>query len=333
MLAVDDIPCALMVTDTQGHVLRINAELLRIVGGCENDWRGRSMEQMLPPAGRLFTQNYIFPMLHQEQRVKELYLHLVGAGGTPVPVMLNATRRPAADGAEATIVWAVFVALERSRFEAELIQARADAEGLAARLAASSEQVERLNRELSERARKVELRNLELSELSLTDPLTGLKNRRALELAVHAWLPAAGQPCVGALLLVDVDHFKRVNDSCGHAEGDRALVALAQRLRASARTTDLVVRLGGEEFVLWLPGADANVARQVAGRLHQGVRELRTPLGALSVSVGLAAWHGPAAEDVLSRMLRSADKAVYEAKAGGRDRTVCAEPLPALAQA
>ncbi len=333
MLAVDDIPCALMVTDAQGQVLRINAELLRIIGGRERDWRGRPMEDMLPPAGRLFTQNYIFPMLHHAQRVKELYLHLLGADAGPVPVMLNATRRPAGPDGEASIVWAVFVALERSRFEAQLIQARADAEGLAARLAASNEQVERLNRELAERARKVELRNLELSELSLTDPLTGLKNRRALELAVHAWQPAPGQPCLGALLLVDVDHFKRVNDSCGHAEGDRVLVALGRCLRASARTTDLVVRLGGEEFVFWLPGTDQGVARHVAERLHQGVRELRTPLGTLSVSVGLAAWDGPAAGDVLSRMLRSADEAVYEAKAAGRDRTVCAQPLPGLAAA
>ena len=328
MLAVDDIPCAMMVTDAQGHVLRINAELLQIVGGCENDWRGRSMEHLLPPASRMFAQCYIFPMLHHEQRVKELYLHLVGTDGSPVPVMLNATRRPAAAGSEESIVWAVFIALERSRFEAELIQARADAEGLAARLAASSEHVERLNRELSERARRIELRNHELSELSLTDPLTGLKNRRALELAVHAWQPVAGQSCIGALLLADVDHFKRVNDSCGHAEGDRVLVALGQRLRACARTTDLVVRLGGEEFVLWLPGADDRVAQYVAGRLHQGVRELRTPLGALSVSVGLAAWHGPASGDLLSSLLRSADKALYEAKTGGRDRTVCAAPLP-----
>ncbi len=328
MLAVDDIPCAMMVTDVQGRVQRMNLEFLRIVGGTQRHWHGRPMEELLPPAARIFAQTYMFPMLLHAQGVKELYLHLLGADGVPVPVMLNAVRKRGGADAEDLIVWAVFVALERSRFEAELIKARADAEGLAARLAASSEQVERLNHELSQRAERVEQRNRELSELSLTDPLTGLKNRRALELALHAWQPTSGHACVGSLLLVDVDHFKRINDACGHPEGDRVLVALAQRLRASVRATDLVIRLGGEEFVLWLPGADAGIARSVSERVHEGVRAVRTALGALTVSVGLAAWNGPADGDLLAWLLGSADKALYAAKAAGRARTIAAEQAP-----
>lgn len=327
MLAVDDIPCAMMVTDTQGCVQRMNAEFLRIVGGDESRWRGASMDELLTPAARIFVQTYVFPMLHDARRVKELYLRLVGADGKPVPVMLNAACKRADQTADACIVWAVFVALERSRFEAELIQARADAEGLAERLVATSRQVESLNRELFAHAQQVESRNRELSELSLTDPLTGLHNRRALERAVHAWQPAAGQPCTASLLLIDVDHFKRINDSFGHPEGDRVLVSLARELRASARTTDLVVRLGGEEFVLWLPGADAVAAQDVAERVHRGVADLRTPGGALTVSVGLATCDnalGAPCSDMLGRLLERADRAVYQAKAEGRARTVAA---------
>lgn len=147
MLAVDDIPCAMMLTDGEGHMLRLNRELLQIVGGEQADWIGRSMEVLLTPASRIFSQTHLFPLLHHDAVVREAYIHLVGRDAETVPVMVNATRRQL-DGTD-HIVWAVFVARERSRFEGELIRARADAQGLARQLQAREEEERQLVDSLS----------------------------------------------------------------------------------------------------------------------------------------------------------------------------------------
>lgn len=142
MLAVDDIPCAMMLTDGEGHMVHLNRELLEIVGGEPSDWLGRSMEVLLTPASRIFSQTHLFPLLHHDAVVREAYLQLLGSDAEAVPVMVNATRR-LLEGAD-RIVWAIFVARERSRFEGKLIQARADAQGLARQLQAREEEERQL---------------------------------------------------------------------------------------------------------------------------------------------------------------------------------------------
>lgn len=306
MLSVDDIPCATMITDREGHLVRINQECLRIVGGDEAFWRGRPLEVLLTPASRIFSQTHVFPLLHDGGSVREIYLQMRGADGDPVPVMVNAACKSLDDADR--VVWAVFVARERSRFEAELIKARTEAQGLAQRLAASNE--------------RVALQNQQLSELSLSDPLTGLRNRRALELEAQQWQQQAGASDSTVVLMVDVDHFKRINDQHGHLEGDRVLVDLARQLQASARASDLVVRYGGEEFLLWLPHADAAAAHQVARRIHERVAGVRTPAGPVTVSIGLAEARQQVGADVLAPLVSRADEAVYAAKARGRNCTV-----------
>ncbi len=161
-----------------------------------------------------------------------------------------------------------------------------------------------------------------LHELSRRDALTGLPNRRAADELLDGLL--ARQRDLGspfALLLVDADHFKRVNDSQGHAIGDRALVHLGALLQRHARSVDLVARFGGEEFVLLLPDCDHDTALQVAERLRQEVQDEPLRLGgrklALSVSVGVAL--GQAGESSAALLVR-ADRALYRAKNRGRNR-------------
>lgn len=306
MLAVDDIPCAMMITDPEGHIVRLNREFLALIGGEEAPWRGQSMDGLLTPASRIFSQTHLFPTLHHAGAVREVYVHLRGADGEAVPVMANAVRKPLEGGEN--IVWAIFVARERSRFEGELIKARTEAQGLARRLAASNEQVE--------------LQNRQLSELSLSDPLTGLRNRRALELTAQHWQRTASSLSSVSLLMVDVDYFKRINDAHGHSEGDRVLVALANQLQAGARGSDLVARYGGEEFVLWLPDTDAETAARVAARVHECTKGVHSAAGAITVSVGLACALHHTGTDFLAQLVQRADEAVYRAKAQGRNCTV-----------
>jgi len=165
-----------------------------------------------------------------------------------------------------------------------------------------------------------------LHHLSIRDPLTGLFNRRGL--APRLTREAARQQRYRehyALLAVDVDRFKAINDRHGHATGDAVLVRLSALLRDVARDVDTVARLGGEEFCLLLPRCDMAGARQAAERLCRLVREAAWPQldAPLTVSVGVAlAGDGDVSPQAV---LNRADDALLRAKAGGRDRVVLAE--------
>jgi diguanylate cyclase (GGDEF)-like protein len=158
---------------------------------------------------------------------------------------------------------------------------------------------------------------------STLDPLTGLFNRSALEQRLSE---LEGQPAGGegglthALLLCDLDNFKRVNDELGHATGDAVLQDVAYTMRAALRAGDSIYRVGGEEILVVLPGATKADAAGIAERLRRAVRE-RRPAGVLvTISVGVAVSRsGPLDTD---EMVGLADAALYAAKAGGRDRVI-----------
>lgn len=189
-------------------------------------------------------------------------------------------------------------------------------------------------RELRRRA----VMQVELARLSLTDTLTGLSNRRGFEESLERATADArrtGRPL--SLLVVDADHFKRINDRHGHPTGDLVLKGLASCLTASVhRPEDLVCRVGGEEFVLLLPDTDEAGAFRIAGKVHHELSGLSVAsagllAGTVTVSIGLAseAGRGDAADG--QELYRRADAALYEAKAGGRNRTKCALGPPCSA--
>lgn len=155
------------------------------------------------------------------------------------------------------------------------------------------------------------------------DPLTGLFNRNALEqrLAELDGQPSNQEEGLShALLLCDLDHFKRVNDLLGHAAGDAVLQDVAYTMRATLRAGDSIYRVGGEEILVILPGADEGAAVEIAERLRQDVRR-RRPVGvAVTVSIGVAVSQSGVVntDDLVER----ADAALYSAKAGGRDAVV-----------
>jgi diguanylate cyclase (GGDEF)-like protein len=166
-----------------------------------------------------------------------------------------------------------------------------------------------------------------LQHLSERDALTGLLNRRAiapLMLREAGRLRRYGESY--ALLMIDIDHFKAINDCHGHAAGDAALVQLARVLREAAREVDSIARMGGEEFCILLPHCDLDGALRLADRVHAAVHDAdwASSTQHLTVSVGVAVAQAPdeAAEAVLER----ADQALYRAKHDGRDRVVVAEP-------
>jgi diguanylate cyclase (GGDEF)-like protein len=162
---------------------------------------------------------------------------------------------------------------------------------------------------------------------AILDPLTGLLNRKGLEqrfseLAEQARL--MGAPI--SMLVCDLDHFKQVNDLHGHATGDAVLRDVAYALRKQLRSFELIYRLGGEEFLIVLPGATGDDAALLGQRLCDSVRECHTQSLELTISVGCATQWGPDLEFDL--LFEAADRALYDAKAAGRDQVISAPVQP-----
>jgi diguanylate cyclase (GGDEF)-like protein len=167
-------------------------------------------------------------------------------------------------------------------------------------------------RAFSERARNY---SAETFRLAITDPLTGLYNRRYLDdqlVRIHATAARSGRPY--ALLAMDVDEFKLVNDTYGHSKGDAALVVFADDLRSVVRAGDIAVRTGGDEFVVVLPEATASDAEALAHRVERALTRRAKPQEIRRVSAGVVEWRphvGP--EDLLAE----ADQLVYQSKRVG----------------
>lgn len=183
-----------------------------------------------------------------------------------------------------------------------------------------------MNEELVKRVAEVELLEAEMRHLALHDPLTGLFNRRyLLETLPRELARCERESSPLSLVLMDIDHFKRVNDTYGHVRGDEILVAVAQVLKDHIRTSDLVCRYGGEEFLVVLPGASGEIAVRRAETLRllcnnlvvlDGDHEIR-----ITVSFGVKEHIGNCGE--IEKSIKHADQALYHSKQTGRNRVSC----------
>ncbi len=208
---------------------------------------------------------------------------------------------------------------------------------LAARLRAATrvirlqDEVAHEHEEIRRYLAEIAVANRRLEQAALTDPLTQLPNRRhAMQRLRQVWAASRRAGDSYACMLIDVDHFKQINDTWGHAMGDQVLCEVAALLRSTARTDDEVCRIGGEEFLVICANSDAQSARATAERLREAVAKRGFLIGAetlrLNVSIGVASH--PAELSEPDCIMAAADDAVYRAKRAGRNR-VCESLAPA----
>ena len=181
---------------------------------------------------------------------------------------------------------------------------------------------EAMETQVRQRTQQLEEANQELDRQARSDPLTGLLNRRGFDAQMNHDLALArrsGRPL--SIITVDVDHFKRINDTHGHDVGDQVLQRLAATLATRLRQSDVVARLGGEEFAVLLPDTDLEGARTIAQELVDSQACLGYPvIGGLTISAGVSTLRG--AEDTAQELLRRGDMALYQAKREGRNCVV-----------
>jgi len=178
--------------------------------------------------------------------------------------------------------------------------------------------------QLRQIAAELAVANRRLANVALTDLLTGLPNRRsAMDQLEQAWSASSRSGLALAVMVIDIDHFKQINDTYGHAAGDMVLREAAATLRASARREDSVCRIGGEEFLVICPNTDIKSAMQSAERLRASLSEKLITIGqtskTITVSIGVA-MREPGTTDA-SALVSAADQALYAAKETGRNRT------------
>jgi diguanylate cyclase (GGDEF)-like protein len=166
---------------------------------------------------------------------------------------------------------------------------------------------------------ELEEKNALLNAMANSDPLTGLANRRQLHESVAAALSETRGGVPSSFVAVDIDNFKSYNDVFGHAAGDEVLCTVADILRGAVRKNDLVVRTGGEEFVIVLPGLGADDALAVAERLRKAIESHSWPRRQVTASFGVSTAAGPQVSSSAVTLLERADRALYHSKHSGRN--------------
>lgn len=302
---LDRAPCGYLVLDRDLRIVEINSTLCNLTG-VENP---QHIHELLTIASRMYFQTYFTPSIKMHGAVNELFLTLKSTAGS-MPALMNAVER---DGLYECAVIQMSV---RGEYEKELLLAKRNAEKINRETADAYDKLQTLMNEVENKQQELLALNLELQQLSITDSLTGLKNRRYLEERLTHFLVEAEKGREVVVLILDIDHFKRVNDTHGHQIGDAVLQELAKRLEAVVGSTGIVTRFGGEEFVVVISDVSAKAGLAKANEICKHMESAHWLTIPVTVSIGVA---GYMPGDDISSWLTRADSYLYQAKADGRN--------------
>lgn len=295
---------AVALKDIDGRYLYANEGFSALADRPAVDLVGRNDEDVLPAELAAVLRAAHDEALQQRHSISIEVEILIGDR----PLLFTSTHFPVFDDADRLIAIGVFAvqaaAKAQEAHDAKCALARAESE----------------NAQLVSTVRSLE-------ELALTDGLTGAWNRRRFEESVECEIHRAARECRPlTLMLIDIDHFKCINDTLGHDAGDKVLVELAGLLRDSVRKSDSVTRWGGEEFVLLLPNTGLVAAQALAERIRERIEQHAFELvDRVTASFGVAEF---VAMESWSDWLRRSDQALYEAKENGRNQVAVSRPEP-----
>ena len=285
----DVFPCGCLVTTLSEQViLRANPYFYQEFQQAPK--AQQRLSDVLTPASKIVLESFVMPMLLNMGHCEEIQLTIQGNSGERLPVLVNANVQ---QGDDPLIFWVINSAKQRDKLYQELVD---------------------LRNALEEKAERLEL-------LSQTDELTGLLNRRAFISRAQLLLKQAhrhDQTC--SFLLLDIDHFKQINDLHGHACGDAVLRQLGQLLQRNCREHDVLARIGGEEFAIICMDSPTDSAAAFAEKLLRLVSAEPIDGIAVTVSIGVAT----AGQLSFEQLYKQADLLLYEAKHAGRNRLVAA---------
>ncbi|MGE7984849.1 diguanylate cyclase [Lysinibacillus fusiformis] len=313
---LNDAPCGFLSITHEGVIAEVNHTLLNWIGFEQVDLLQQHLEILLSTANKLIFHSYFYPTINLEQQVEELFIHLKHKEGMAIPFLMNA-RLYTEDMVER--IDCILVKMQkRIDYEQELRSAKRLLEAAYQEKEQALANLEQIHVEIEQQQAKLLAVNATLVELSETDKLTGLKNRRFFQDKLEHQLSGFYETAKPfSLCILDIDHFKKVNDTFGHQVGDDVLAQLAQILTQRARKEDTVARYGGEEFVMILPETEIVAAKELGEQIRKIVALDHWPAGQVTISIGMATV---TSEDTVTTLLKNADDALYASKKNGRNQ-------------
>lgn len=287
---LDCFPCLLITTAIEtSQVTYVNQYAVDLLGIPPNS--SVSLFDLISKASWIFFESYVRPRLIKDGQCTELQITLLSQKIGKVNAVANVSL------IESVLFWSIYTAEERDKLYQELLLAR----------------------------EHLENQNEKLLELTRLDPLTSLLNRRA---AADDFMKMASQLIRSfnpvSFLIIDIDWFKEINDNYGHGVGDEVLIKLAKTFKEASRSSDILARWGGEEFLIILFNSDVTNTQLFATRLHEKIKSILLPNNEnLTVSIGISGLNENELKDneLLDKVLKRADRALYQAKEKGRNRT------------
>ena len=315
---LSQLPCGYIETDMQYTIVNVNETFLVWTNFKREDLIGKHIEKVFSSSSKLIFHSYLYPNMSIYHFVDELFIHVQNAERQTIPCLVNVKQL---QSEEEVFVSFVFMSMKkRIDYEREVRHAKKLLEEAYKEKTIAFEDLHRINKEIEKKQEQLISLNEELKEISNTDNLTGIANRRWFEQQLTQHAKNYNQEGVPfSLLVLDIDHFKQVNDTYGHAVGDLVLAQLALILDTASRENDLAARFGGEEFVLLLGQTAEQEALQFAQKLNKKIEQSIWPtIGRLTVSIGCATFKEG---DTEKSIFEHADLALYDSKRNGRNRT------------
>ncbi|GAS83301.1 MULTISPECIES: sensor domain-containing diguanylate cyclase [Paenibacillus] len=322
-IQLDLAPCGYFSISDSGIVQSINQTLLTMLGYERDELVGQHIESTMSVSNKVFFHTYFYPYIQLYGHVDEMYFTFRTRDQQPVPVLLNGVRQTR--NGESVVDCVVVVMRKRIEHEKDILHTKTKLQELYQATQEANKELERLHEEYKIKEQALIKVNDQLETLASTDLLTGLKNRRFFqEKMVESLLLFQEKQRYFSLLVVDIDHFKSINDTYGHPIGDLVLGNLAGLLQSVSRSTDVVARYGGEEFVIILADCEEEQAIGIAERYRSQVASADWGEYNITVSIGAATV---VEEDTENSLFQKADNALYASKTGGRNRVTHAAQM------
>ena len=309
-------PCGFLSIDYEGYIVAVNDTFLIEMNYEQDELVGKHVEKICRPPARMIFHSYFYPTIHLYGKVRELFVKFMKKSGEEVPFILNARRFE--DEATYRIDIVMLPMIKRIEYEQVLRQTKVKVEEILKEKEAAHQELQALYVEIKEKKIEVENMNAHLVVLSNTDKLTNIPNRRyfhhRLDEIVFEY-EKTQKPF--SLMMMDIDHFKRVNDRYGHQIGDQVLIQVAAILSENLPENAVLARYGGEEFVVLLPGMSENDAMATAEILKDSIEYAHwDSVNRMTISAGIATF---TEDDDSYSIITKADQALYLSKERGRN--------------
>ncbi|MGB3160132.1 MAG: sensor domain-containing diguanylate cyclase [Carnobacterium sp.] len=313
-------PCGYLVLDYNSYVIEVNDTFLAQLGFTRQEAEGKHIEWFLKPVNRMLFHSYFYPTINLEKEINEFFIKLKNKDGIEAPYLMSARQF---EENEKVIIDCVLLPMnKRLDYELELRNTKIQMEQAYLEKESALTKLGDIYQEIENKQQELLKVNEQLVNLSNTDQLTGIPNRRLFEMKMKEQIVrySANEKITFCLFMIDIDHFKKINDQYGHLIGDSVLIKIAQMIQELIPVEGMVARYGGEEFIVILPYLKEEKMFEVAQKINESIEKANwVKIDGVTVSVGVSDFQ---TGDTRDTIVERADLALYKAKRNGRNQVV-----------